>query len=37
MDSEGVSPDGLRDERFKEFWDDEKAAVEQVTACCQEW
>eukprot|EP00904_Undaria_pinnatifida_P008511 jgi/Undpi1/4790/HiC_scaffold_19.g08143.m1 len=30
MDSEGVSPDGLRDERFKEFWDDEKAAVEQL-------
>ncbi|CAM9350105.1 unnamed protein product, partial [Laminaria digitata] len=30
MDVEGVSPEGLRDERFKEFWDAEKAAVDQV-------
>lgn len=32
MDVEGVNPEGLRDERFKDFWDAEKAAVDQVSA-----
>ena len=32
MDVEGVNPEGLRDDRFKDFWDAEKAAVDQVSA-----
>lgn len=32
LDVEGVNPESLRDDRFKDFWDAEKAAVDQVSA-----